>query len=69
VDDGLTVVEKVFGIGSALTVGLPAIFVHYRSAYRSARFEPLPFAAHLLNWTGMALCLVLYSSGQRGQVC
>ena len=44
-------------------VGAAAALVQYRRVYARRQFEPLLFAAHLLNWTCLAINLYLYSTG------
>ena len=54
---------RLVAMGLVLLVGVAAAVVQYRSVYAKRQFEPLLFAAHLLNWTCMGINLYLYSSG------
>ena len=54
---------RVAAMGLVLLVGAAAAVVQYRSVWARRRFEPLPFAAHVLNWTCLGINLFLYSTG------
>ena len=56
-------VLRLEAMALVLLVGGAAAVVQYRSVYAQRRFEPLLFAAHLLNWTCLGLNLYLYSTG------
>ncbi|MGI4869981.1 MAG: hypothetical protein ACRYFX_02250 [Janthinobacterium lividum] len=46
-----------------LLVGGAAAVVQYRRVYAQRRFEPLLFAAHVLNWTCLGISLYVHSTG------
>jgi hypothetical protein len=54
---------RLVAMGLVLLVGGVAAVVQYRRVYARRRFEPLLFAAHLLNWTCLGINLYLYSTG------
>jgi uncharacterized small protein (DUF1192 family) len=54
---------RLAAMGLVLLVGGVAAVVQYRRVYARRRFEPLLFAAHLLNWTCLGINLYLYSTG------
>lgn len=54
---------RLTAMGLVLLVGVAAAVVQYRSVYSQRKFEPLLFAAHLLNWTCLGINLYLYSTG------
>ena len=54
---------RLVAMGLVLLVGVAAAVVQYRSVYSKRTFEPVLFAAHLLNWTCMGINLYLYSTG------
>jgi hypothetical protein len=54
---------RPYGLPCALLVVLAAALVHYRETYRTTRFEGLPFAVHLLNWTLFGVNVVRYATG------
>lgn len=56
-------VLRLAAMGLVLLVGGVAAVVQYRRVYAKRRFEPLLFAAHLLNWTCLGINLYLYSTG------
>ncbi|MBO2009886.1 hypothetical protein J4E00_12560 [Siccationidurans soli] len=54
---------RLVAMGLVLLVGVAAAVVQYRRVYAKRTFEPLLFAAHLLNWTCLGINLYLYSTG------
>ena len=54
---------RLAAMGLVTAVGAAAAVVQYRRVYAKRQFEPLLFAAHLLNWTCLAINLYLYSTG------
>ncbi|MCU0847146.1 MAG: hypothetical protein MUD12_04595 [Spirochaetes bacterium] len=61
----LQTAERVTGIACVASVGIAALFVHYRSIYSDKVFAPLPFIVHLLNWGFTAAGLLVYSTGSK----
>ena len=55
--------QRLAAMALVLLVGGVAAVVQYRRVYAKRRFEPLLFAAHLLNWTCLGINLYLYSTG------
>jgi hypothetical protein len=54
---------RLIAMALVLLVGTAAAVVQYRSVYARRQFEPLLFAAHLLNWTCLGINLYMYSTG------
>ena len=54
---------RLTAMALVLLVGAAAAVVQYRSVYAKRQFEPLLFAAHLLNWTTLGISLYLHSTG------
>jgi hypothetical protein len=54
---------RLTAMALVLLVGVAAALVQYRSVYAKRQFEPLLFAAHLLNWTTLGISLYLHSTG------
>lgn len=51
---------NLLGIFTVILVSLSAAFVHYREAYSTRQFAPLPFTVHLINWLYFGLGLFLH---------
>ncbi len=64
-DDGLTAGQNLLGIVVVVVVSLAAAFVHYREAYKTTKFEILPFGVHILNWLYFGLGLLIHTTGSR----
>ena len=62
---GMPLPLRMTGIATTLTVGIAAIFSHYRHIYKSAAFSALPFIVHLLNWLFLGIGLMFYSTGSK----
>lgn len=54
---------RLSAMALVLLVGVAAAVVQYRRVYAQRQFEPLLFAAHVLNWTCLGINLYLYSTG------
>ena len=54
---------RLMALAMVLLVGAAAAVVQYRSVYARRQFDPLLFAAHVLNWTCLGINLYLNSTG------
>ena len=55
--------ENLTAIIAVALVSVQALLVHYRSIYRTAAFEFLPFFVHFVNWFYFGIGLYLHSFG------
>lgn len=55
--------QRIGAMTLVILVGAAAAVVQYRRVYAHAGFDPLLFAAHVLNWTCLGINLYQYSTG------
>ena len=55
--------QHLTGIIAVAAVSVLALLVHYRSLYRTAIFERLPFFVHFANWVYFGIGLYVHSLG------